>query len=404
MEQKLIINCATCDARTVAEETLQAYEKITVNCATLAVSPQSQLLLDRYHVAVNCANALRLDPQVVLKTINGSAVISPGPVPVSSLYLTVNGILTVEPGTQEVLSGYVGISVNGSLLAPKSLEASMPALILNGSAEYYPDEAVLLKRTAVVDHLFPLRTKADRLYWSAGRLLFLDSALDPRALAEKNVRFAAPKALIAQGLVEGIVPLLTDETDIEILPDGMRLIRDDLTLTPDTLRHYGSKLYILGDLRLPKESAAILPQVEQLMVKGDVFLPRSLAETFSQVPAEYHSLSFIRGQTLEDRAQVQLTRAMLEADPDGLTVRDCAVVRLDHDIPEQLILKKLILSDCAKVVCAPEQLGAVTLISEDVADIRTGDEAEQDEASSDGKSPAPQDPGLKVINASNYIL
>lgn len=403
MEQKLTVNCATCDARTVAEETLQTYEKITVNCSNFLVSPKAKALIGRYPVSIRCGKVLMLDPEVVLKTVNGSAVIAPGPAPAKPLYFTVNGSLTIEPGAEEALSGYVGIAVNGSLLAPKSLESTLPTLSLNGSADYYPDGAILLKRTTAVDHLFPLRAKVGGLYWTSWRLMFLDSALDPQVLAEKQVRFSASNALILQSLAEGVVPLLTDETEIDIVPDGMQVIRDDVTLTPDVPGRYGSRLYILGDLTLTQESEAVLPRMEQFIVKGSVRLPKSLAEAFSRIPAEYRSLELIRGRTLADRPLVRLTRSMLESDPDGLTIMDCAQVWLDPDIPEQLILEKLSLSDCVQVLCSQAQQGAVTLVSQDVEDISTGDEAESTEAVS--KDPqAPRDPSVKVINASDYVL
>ena len=45
----------------------------------------------------------------------------------------------------------------------------------------------------------------------------------------------------------------------------------------------------------------------------------------------------------------------------------------------------------------------MTLVSQDVEDISTGDEAESTEAVS--KDPqAPRDPSVKVINASDYVL
>lgn len=403
MEQKLIVNCATCDARTVTEETLKTYEKITVNCATFLVSPETKALINRYPVSVNCAKVLLLDPEAVLKTVNGSAVIAPGPAPAKPLYFIVNGSLTIEPGTKETLSGYVGISVNGSLLAPKSLESALPALSLNGSAGYYPDDAVVLKRSAAVDRLFPLRAKADSLYWSAGRLMFLDPALDLRALAEKNLRFSAPKALILQSMAEGVAPLLADETEIDIVPDGMQVIRDDVTLTPDVPGRYGSRLYILGDLTLTQESEAVLPRMEQFIVKGSVRLPKSLAEAFSRIPAEYESLDYVRGRSLSDFVKLRLTRTMLELEPDGLNLRDGASVTLDADIPESLILEKLSISDCARVRCTPEQQGAVALVSQDVADISTGEEPGAD-PTAENPSKAPQDDCAKVVNAADYVL
>ena len=399
MEQKLIVNCATCDARTVAEETLQTYEKITVNCTAFLVSPETKALIDRYPVTVSCAKVLLLGQDAVLKTVNGSAVIAPGPTPAKPLYFIVNGSLTIEPGTEEVLSCYVGISVNGSLLAPKSLASSLPALTLNGSAEYYPDNAVVLKRSAAVDRLFPLRAKTGSLYWSAGRLMFLD----PRALAEKNVRFSAPRALILQSLAEGVVPLLADETEIDIVPDGMQVIRDDVTLTPDVPGRYGSRLYILGDLTLSQESETVLPRMEQFIVKGTVHLPKALAGDFSRIPAEYESLDYVRGRSLSDFVKLRLTRTMLETEPDGLTLRDGASVSLDADIPESLILEKLRIVDCARVRCTPEQQGAVALVSEDVANISDGGEPRADPTAEDAPK-TPQDCCTKVIHAADYVL
>ena len=34
MSKKLVINCATCDARNVSEETLSSYESININAAS----------------------------------------------------------------------------------------------------------------------------------------------------------------------------------------------------------------------------------------------------------------------------------------------------------------------------------------------------------------------------------
>ena len=38
MAKKLMINCATCDARNLREENYAHYEQITLNCATVMTS------------------------------------------------------------------------------------------------------------------------------------------------------------------------------------------------------------------------------------------------------------------------------------------------------------------------------------------------------------------------------
>ena len=37
--KKMIVNCATCDMRSVSEETLKSYEQIAVNAASVLVTP-----------------------------------------------------------------------------------------------------------------------------------------------------------------------------------------------------------------------------------------------------------------------------------------------------------------------------------------------------------------------------
>lgn len=406
MEQTLIVNCSICDARNVAEETLQAYEKIIVNCSIFCVSPQSQPLLDRYPVVANCAKVLRLGPEVVLKIFNGAATIGPGPAPRKPVYLVVNGSLTIEPGTQEVLSGYAGCVINGSLLAPRGTETYLPALDINGRSDFYPENAILLKRTAEIDRLFPLRAKAERLYWAPRQLVFLDGSLDVRTLAVKNVRFGGPKALIARSLAKDLVPLLTDETELEVVEDGTSLIRDDLELTSAVLTRCGTRLYVLGDLTVTQDSREALGQVQWLKVTGTVSLPQSLAEDFARIPAQYQKLHYVRGQLIEDRTDFRLTRKLLERTAEGLTLRDCVKVSLDADIPESLILERLHISDCVTVFCTPAQQDVLNLVCEDVVSIRTGEDPEPADKG-DTAGPENQPAGNsrpKVINTADYIL
>ena len=57
--KKMIVNCATCDMRTVSEETLQAYEQIVVNAATVLVTAKTKELIHRYNLMLNAADVGR---------------------------------------------------------------------------------------------------------------------------------------------------------------------------------------------------------------------------------------------------------------------------------------------------------------------------------------------------------
>ena len=73
MAKKLLINCASCDARKLQEENCSAYESITVNAATVLASEASKAVMNRLPFALNCANVIEVEGDVDLRTVNGKA-------------------------------------------------------------------------------------------------------------------------------------------------------------------------------------------------------------------------------------------------------------------------------------------------------------------------------------------
>ncbi len=189
MAKKMIINCGDCDARNVSEETLAAYERIVINAGTVLVTPEAKNLLNRYAVTMNCGDVLELEKDVKLSQVNGSTKIKSSDMVPCRTYLIVNGSLEIGPNTEKVLQQYAGISVNGSVTCPESMGSYLNMLSVNGSTVCYPDEAVVLKRNAVIDKTFVLRAKK-KLYWSAKRMIMVDPELDTEALAAKGATFS----------------------------------------------------------------------------------------------------------------------------------------------------------------------------------------------------------------------
>jgi len=75
MAKKLMINCASCDARNALEENYAHYEKITINCAVVLTSPKAKAVMNKLPFALNCATVLEVDGDVDLRTVNGSSEI-----------------------------------------------------------------------------------------------------------------------------------------------------------------------------------------------------------------------------------------------------------------------------------------------------------------------------------------
>lgn len=395
MGKTLRINCSICDARNVQESVLAAYERVSINCALLMVTPEAMELLNRYQVAMNVANSLNLEKDVRLSVINGALELRPGQsLPAERTYLVVNGSLVIAPGSEALVKSYLGIQVNGSVTCPESMTGLLPAATINGSLNAYPDGCILLKRTAELDHTFYLRAKQDACYYAARRILALAPDIGFEKLAEKNVRFVTRQLVVTEGMVEAAAPLFDERTDILILPDGCALVNDDATLDQALVRRYGGKLYVNGDLTVNSASASCLDQVSYLRVNGSLLVTKDMEKAVKELHPIYNDLLIQGGVQLCDRGSVLIDRLMLEGAENGLSVQDCAKVEFCADVPPELIRERLVaLRDCCDVICTEEQRSAVELVSEDVCRIGPArPEADQEEA----------DPDVTSVNAATY--
>ena len=406
MAKKMIINCGDCDARNVSEETLAAYESIIINAGTVLVTPEAKNLLNRYAVTMNCGDVLELEKDVKLSQVNGSAQIRSSDMVPGRTYLVVNGSLEIGPNTEKVLQQYAGISVNGSVTCPESMGSYLNMLSVNGSTVCYPDEAVVLKRNAVIDKTFVLRAKK-KLYWSAKRMIMVDPELDAAALAAKGATFSTKEVILAQSKVEALIDLIDEQAELVIVPDGTAVIRDDVELNDMVLKKYGTKLYIIGDLHVPKEAGEALAQLEYLSVQGDAGVTEQWKELLLEKAVQITGdIKILRGRTITDKMSVRISGWMLEQESDGISVVDCMKERLDEDIPNRLILERLSVRDCMNVECTPEQESALGAVCEDVMKIGRGEESDLGigDILKGVLGGAKELLDTKVINAGDYVL
>lgn len=407
MAKKLIINCSTCDARNAREETYAHYESIVINCATVLTNDTGKAVLNKLPFSLNCANVQEVPEGTQLRTANGSTEIKSGDtVSQEPYFLVVNGSVTIGSHTEKQLEACVGMCVNGSLTCPESIYPQLKNVKVNGSTTCYPDGAILLKRNAVIDKLFTLRAK-NALYWASRRIIFTDLTLDAQALAARGATFSAQEVIVAQSLLESLIDRIDEKAEIVVVPDGTAVVLDDLTLDGAALGRYGKQLYVVGDVTVP-EDGGVLDEISYLNVRGDARVPEAYRELLLSLLTDIAGevrLAKPNGSRISDKPLVKITRWMLEQQPKGLEVCDCAVVKIAEDIPKELIAKSLRIRDCADVTCTPEQEDAVTMICEDVGNI--------------GSKPTPEGVGgllggvlkgiqgvldTKVVNAADYVL
>ena len=380
MEHKkfFVINTALLDARNVQESTLAAYDKVIINASTVITSPASRALLDQYGVVINGASLISVEGPVRLSTINGPAEIKPGQtLPEGQIVLVANGPLHIAEGSEAVLAHYAAIQLNGPVTCPESIAAHLTMANINGPVRTYPDGSILLKPTTVLDRTFPLRAKENALYYASRRVVALAPDIDFARLAEKHVRFSTKALFVSEGNAEATVPLFNEEAEITVLPDGCAFAEGGAVLDETLLRRCGEKLYVGGDLVIPRNSLPLLGQLTYLRA-SELGVPRGLEaavrDALADLDADYETIRTVAGTVLNDKIHVKVDRAMLEQAEDGLGLTDCVDVKFAKDVPAELIRARLVsLTDCVNVRCTPEQRAAIELVAEDVVFLHDGE-------------------------------
>lgn len=398
MAKKLLINCASCDARKIREDDYAHYEAININTSALFTSPEAKAVLNRLPVSIDCAKVIELEGDVDLRTVNGRGEIrSEDAVPERKFYMLVNGVLNIGPDTRKQLAQCVGMTINGALKCPESVYASLSGVMINGSVACYPDGAIVLKRNAVIDGLFALRAKS-ALYWAERRMIMVDAELDAEALKSKGASFSAKEVIIARSKVEAMLGLIDERAELTIVPDGTAVVLDDITLDAAALHRHGKRLYVIGDVAVP-ENASALDELEYLNIRGDARVPEQHREKFLDKLADISGevkLARPKGASIVDKPIVKVTKWMLEQQPAGIEVIDCAVVKIADDIPKELLAERLRIEDCGVVKCGEELEDTIAMVCENVG--RIGGESDSVMAGLKDMMET------KFINAAEYIL
>ncbi len=401
-----VINAVTCDAREVTEQSLAGFEHITINAAVLIVGEHSKELLNKYPVTMNVANLLEVpDGQnITVKVINGKGEIGLN-ADGTGVFLMVNGKLLVIDGSAEAVKSYYRIIVNGKVLMPKNMEGQFANFQVNGKTEYYPNGASILKTDTNIDDLF-IQRAANTLYYSSGNLFFLDTGISTEALIQKGLKFAARKIMIAESLVGKLASQFAEEAEIVRVPDGAALIDDDLELKPKTIKKYGTKLLVTGDVSILDAEA--LSSLEYLFTDGTVRVTKELEDTFDEIESVYNELKIIDPNqgVLSNRPMLKVGPAVFLKYPHGVRIEDCGKVILSEELSPEGIMENLLISDCAMVICTKEQEDAVNMVAEDVAMIHIAGQDKEDgeDGMADGGSFLGKLKDVQVINAAEYKM
>ena len=366
-KKKLVINSSVCDARYVSESTLESYESIVINAASIIVTRETRELLSRYNISMNAADVTEVPADAELMIENGKYEITGSTVILRPAVLIVNGKLDIGKGSQESLKKFLSITVNGSVSFPSDMKEQLPELNVNGSTDCYPADAIRLKSNLVVDRTFIIRAKNAK-YYVKNKVVIAGGNLDISKLVEKGAAFITKQAIIAENLLEGALPLFGEEVDIKTIPKEFSYV-SDAVLSDALVRKNGNKLFVDGDLTVNNESESALDKLTSIKVNGTVLIIKKFMDKFQSLDAEYNEIRTIKGKILSDKVNVEIDKRMVTKQEDGITVTDCVMVHLNEDITPEEIEKKLEFTDCGCIFCSTDQRSAVELVSEDVGRI-----------------------------------
>lgn len=399
-QKKLVVNCDVCDVRNIKEEVLAEYDRIVIKSDILLVNGRSREVLGRLPADCEVDTTLELEGEVKVSSYNGSFEIGGNTPMESDTLLCVNGSLYIRAGSEKIMDHYVKIIVNGEVLCPESMAPYMDRLSVNGIIKYFPDDCIVLKPEVTIDRYFHIRASKGARYYVKDKVVLTDPQADAAALVAKEVRFVTEKFVTAEAFVEQAAALTGEDTELVVVPQGMAYVENGATLDEALLQRYGASLYIDGNLQLDEASTPLLSRIERLHVAGSVRLLKKQQEEFYHLNAQYDKIQIVKGRWIGNKVYLVIDNAMLDASPEGISIGNCAVLRIKEEVDSRRILDMLDVGNCARVICGPQQRNAVELVCRNVATILDGGDAQEDGLP--GKRG--QEEGTKVIKGDYYVL
>ena len=377
-KKNLMINCDVCDARNAKEEYLSGYEQIMINTDLLLVSAESRGVLERLPAICNTDNTLEVDDNANLIFQNGRMEINSSSAFPADTVFAVNGDLMIYSDTsRQTLEALRAVNVTGSLLCPASLLTCIKELYVTGETKTYPDDCIILPPVFTPDEYFHLRAREGQKYYVEQEVRLTVPGISLAALGDKKVQFISPRFFVPAEKAADALELFDEKASMVVIPRGCAFIDACEEFSENLLRKYGNRLFFRGDLTLTAESIPLLSRLEKLYVSGTLLVPENLAEDFYQFDVECSSVKVVKEEKrriLENSPRIVLNKDILTASPQGVLVRNCAVLTIEENITPQDILDHVEIVNCARVDCAENQKAAVYQKSTNVPQIGSREE------------------------------
>lgn len=272
----------------------------------------------------------------------------------------------MEKGAKEALKNYKGIQVNGKVVYPESMGSALAGILTcNGKTLAYPDDAVLVEKALVADRVFAARAKQGARYFCIKEVQMTGAEEDVRKLVEKGVKIRAPKAVVAESLLEAAVEVLEEDVDIVLVPDGCVCINDDVCVDGQLILRYGKKILVLGSAEIRDGKA--LEELEFLQVEGKAFVAGENEEIFHRVCKKSGGTIVYKGRLIRRESELLVDRKLLQ-EAGAVTAAECAEVQISPELGEEELRDRIFVRNCAEVQSTEAVRGILRLQSYGVSE------------------------------------
>lgn len=369
MDQKTIIkNVNILDMRKTAKETLDKIGFIK-NANVILVSPETAGYLTGIPAKnINTVAEIPADAEIQTcmshVTINASYLSS---VP-SPRFLLVMGKAVVEPDAAPELieTKLEGMVIMGKLICPEAVAGLLQskAKLLMGSTTTYPEDAVLIANSLVLDDAF-LNTLEDRSKLVVtGSLRVVDDVTSELIEQKVQALHAHGSILCRQEYALAIKAKLVGSRSITVIPTGHRLVEGALTLDELTLQTLeNEQLFCMGDVIINSEvdSRALDRALSKLGTLGVILCPIALKDVLKTKCDMLDNRVVLYEGTLwyvgDDR---QLLPDQFNYIDGLMTIVVRADLKISSDVSPETIMERIHkIHNLGDIICRPEHVPAI---------------------------------------------
>jgi hypothetical protein len=407
--KKLVINCGRVCLLRDREGTLDAFDRLAINCGSFVVSSAIYAQLNAKKTTINAGNiSVKTVGEKILQ-LNDTAVID-GSTDLTDSFVLATGSLIVKEGGLARLAGAEGLIVLGTLYYPASGDLS--ALIkVDGKKRPYPDDAqVLLGDHDLAGALASVPPDAKHL-WIDGTLNALDAASLEAAKAA-GIRFDCVSLFTYEGLYAAYGSLFRCSNPV-LVGDGYEITGDRSKAA--RLPFSAPKVYVNGDFSMDEEDLPLLEALEAIVVRGRATLPNSAVQAFRK-KGRAGDYAILEGRLLTINTSVLWGHRQFAGMGKKLSVTVNGCLRFDDDVTEE-DLDCIASLSCNGAVLFPSHLRGALIPRIKEANGFIGDEAEFEKMTGhnfkdyaggfmNGNTEYEDrvEEGVTSINAASYIL